>query len=384
VVEDVISVLRLHPLHPRDAKRLGLDAVHFPRLRVWSGPLNKPGAGGAGGTGALLGNGSAGGSGSSSSSSASSSFAAAGGGGGISAITAITGMRGGGGGFCGYGGGGGGGNAFDGLTEANGGCEGTGSHLPAPARLAPLPLARIFRQSFNRTNLEYEVVTTLGDKAITDAIADYVQCVAGAHATGREGGISRGGGVFTTRIPPPPVFRVASRPHHPHTRARSTHPEQRGIVYCATTAECEALAAHINNKTGRYAALHYHGKMEAGPREQHQEMWTRGDVKVMVATNAFGLGIDAPNVRFVLHRDMPKSVESYYQEAGRAGRDGAPARCVLFYSVGSYCDQLRMIFRPPGRLREGEVELTPEQRERQRRLLNSMRTFCEDETTCRR
>ena len=151
------------------------------------------------------------------------------------------------------------------------------------------------------------------------------------------------------------------------------HPDESGIVYCATRKTTEALADTLNQMG--HPAVAYHGGMSPDAREVAQRDFITDKVPVVVATNAFGMGIDKSNVRYVIHHNLPESIEAYYQEAGRAGRDGEPSRCTLLWNESDIVTRRRLL----DNYYENE-RLTPEEqeivRQSKRRLLDGMVGYC--------
>ena len=144
-----------------------------------------------------------------------------------------------------------------------------------------------------------------------------------------------------------------------------------GIIYCATVKTVEALTQWL--KDFDFKVEKYHGRMKASERTQNQEAFMSGELQAIVATNAFGMGIDKPDIRFVVHYQMPGSLEAYYQEAGRAGRDGEEALCSLFYQLEDRRTQQFFI---------GGKSLSEEQRQKNKEKLERMMAYGQS-ATCR-
>ena len=186
-----------------------------------------------------------------------------------------------------------------------------------------------FTQSFNRPNLSYEVRTKGKAKKVLEDIAQTIN---------------------------------------------TSYSGQTGIIYCLSKKNCETLA-HALHKEHGIKAHHYHAAMEPEDKKRVQRDWQSGKYSVIVATIAFGMGIDKPDVRYVIHHTIPKSLEGYYQETGRAGRDGRKSGCILYYGYSDTSALRRMID-------DGEGSF--EQKERQHAMLRNVVQFCENRTDCRR
>ncbi|RAL39559.1 hypothetical protein DM860_003092 [Cuscuta australis] len=156
----------------------------------------------------------------------------------------------------------------------------------------------VFRQSFNRPNLRYSVIPKT--KKILEDIDTFI---------------------------------------------RENHFDECGIIYCLSRMDCEKVAEKLQ-EYGHKAAF-YHGNMDAPQRAYVQKQWSKDEINIICATVAFGMGINKPDVRFVIHHSLPKSIEGYHQECGRAGRDGQSSSCVLYYNYSDYIRVKHMISQCP-------------------------------------
>ncbi len=168
-------------------------------------------------------------------------------------------------------------------------------------------------------------------------------------------------------------YRVIAkeRPHAQILEFLRHRPRDAGIVYCASRASAEKLADALQE--AGIPARPYHAGLDADTRSRNQELFVRDEIRAICATIAFGMGINKPNVRWIIHHDLPRHLEGYYQETGRAGRDGLPADCLLLYRNADAVKQLRFI---------NEIE-DQQERDAARRRLNLVQQFAES-SACRR
>ncbi|EFC45808.1 predicted protein, partial [Naegleria gruberi] len=147
------------------------------------------------------------------------------------------------------------------------------------------------------------------------------------------------------------------------------YPNQSGIIYCLSKKDCEKMAEELTT-LGHDVGV-YNSDIKAADKQEVHEKWSRDELKIIVATIAFGMGINKPDVRFVIHHSLPKSIEDYYQESGRAGRDGLPSHCILFYSYADKARQQKFL----------ENENTNKSGYEN---INKIVSYCENDCECRR
>ncbi|GAB2229187.1 hypothetical protein Droror1_Dr00023323 [Drosera rotundifolia] len=170
---------------------------------------------------------------------------------------------------------------------------------------------------------------------------------------------------------------------------RENHFDESGIIYCLSRMDCEKVAEKLQ-ECGHKAAF-YHGSMDAANRAFIQKQWSKDEINIICATVAFGMGINKPDVRFVIHHSLPKSIEGYHQECGRAGRDGLRASCVMYYSYSDYIRVKHMISHgvseqssfSSGYTRSSTASSGKMQENNMENLLRIV-SYCENEVDCRR
>ncbi|EPB86870.1 hypothetical protein HMPREF1544_06296 [Mucor circinelloides 1006PhL] len=191
-----------------------------------------------------------------------------------------------------------------------------------------MPNCKVLKQSFNRKNLTYQIVPKKNSTVLAEMK------------------------LFINSFPP----------------------TQSGIIYCCTRSDCETVAQKLRAEHG-LSVKHYHAGLAPAERSIIQREWQTNEIQVIVATIAFGMGIDKPDVRFVIHYSVPSSLEGYYQETGRAGRDGLPATCRLYYNFADTKTHNFLIQKGEGNW---------QQKQRLRDNLNTMIRYCENDIDCRR
>ncbi|KAI1790726.1 ATP-dependent RNA helicase [Ganoderma leucocontextum] len=192
-----------------------------------------------------------------------------------------------------------------------------------------IPSCVRLKLSFNRANLDYEVRPKKGHKGCVDDIAAVIQ---------------------------------------------TNYPTDTGIIYCHSRDKCEEVAKELRERFG-LNAKHYHAALDPRDKFRVQQEWNQGDVLIIVATIAFGMGIDKAGVRYVIHYTLPATLANYYQETGRAGRDGKLAHCILFYHWGDATSRIEMIRR--------EDKPDEEKRWIEEDFWNVVR-YCSNDVHCRR
>ncbi|KAF8685971.1 hypothetical protein HU200_043897 [Digitaria exilis] len=167
---------------------------------------------------------------------------------------------------------------------------------------------------------------------------------------------------------------------------RKNHFKECGIIYCLSRMDCEKVAEKL--RECGHSVSHYHGSMDPVDRTRVQKQWSKDKINIICATVAFGMGINKPDVRFVIHHSLPKSIEGYHQECGRAGRDGLPSSCVLFYQYSDYIRVRHMLTQGVAEQAAAPRGGYPNSHEQALKThkdnLLRMVSYCENDVDCRR